>query len=169
VVLIIMTTDTLIAAAAALVGALIALAIYHFAAVRPAFARLNALIGVHDDLIGGGAGAADRLSRLDGGVVQMGGLLERLAGRVSELEALAQVDISRVGFVRYNAYDDTGSEQSYALALLNRAGNGVVLTSLYSRADTRTFAKSVTGFSPTANASEEEIRAIELARTSTNA
>jgi hypothetical protein len=164
-----MPTETLIAAAAALVGALIALAIYHAASVRPALATLSTLTRVHDELIGGGAGAAERLSGLDAGVAKQESMLERVAGRVSELETLAQVDVSRVGFVRYNAFDDTGSEQSYALALLNRAGDGVVLTSLYSRADTRTFAKAVTGFKPVANASEEEVRAIERARNASSA
>ncbi len=163
-----MTTDTLIAAAAALVGALIALGIYHAVFVKPALARLSSLTRVHDELIGGGAGAADRLSELASSLSQQEGLLKRVTDRVSELEGQAQIDVSRIGFVRYNAYDDTGSEQSYALALLNRAGNGVVLTSLYSRSDTRTFAKAVAGFKPAANASEEELRAIERARTASN-
>ena len=164
-----MTTDTLLAAAAAFVGAFIALTIYHFTAVRPALERLSALTQAHDELIGGGASASDRLAGLEAGGKEQEGLLERVAGRVSELEGLAQMDISRMGFVRYNAYDDTGSEQSYALALLNRTGDGVVLTSLYSRTDTRTFAKAVAGFKPTANASEEEVRAIERARNQSNA
>lgn len=164
-----MTTDTLIAAGAAFVGALVALVVYHLAIVRPKIARLSALTGVHDELIGGGASAADRLAALDGSVRGQLALLERVAAQVSELEALAKIDVSRLGFVRYNAYDDTGSEQSYALALLNRSGDGVVLTSLYSRADTRTFAKAVSAFKPAANASEEELRAIERARNETPA
>jgi hypothetical protein len=164
-----MTTDTLIAAAAALVGALLALTIYHAAYVRPTLSRLAQLANVHDGLIGGGAGAAARLSQLDSGVAEQDGLLKRVADRVSEIEARTQLDVSRLGFVRYNAFDDTGSEQSYALALLNRAGDGVVLTSLYSRNDTRTFAKAVNGFKPAAQASEEEVRAIERARNESNA
>lgn len=164
-----MTTDTLLAAAAAFAGALIALAVYHVTVVRPKIARLTALTGVHDELIGGGASAADRLASLDASVREQVGLLERVTGRVSELEALAAIDVSRMGFVRYNAFDDTGSEQSYALALLNRSGDGVVLTSLYSRTDTRTFAKAVTAYKPAANASEEELRAIERARNASQA
>jgi hypothetical protein len=56
---------TVIAAIAAFAGAVIALAIYHVAVVRPAFDRLASLVGTHDDLIGGGAGASSRLDRLD--------------------------------------------------------------------------------------------------------
>jgi hypothetical protein len=92
--------------------------------------------------------------------------LKRVAQQVSELEALARTDVSRVGFVRYDAFEDTGSELSYALALLNREGDGVVISSIYSRTDTRTYGKAVNRYKPAVNASGEELRAIELARSS---
>jgi hypothetical protein len=161
-----MQTSLLITALAVLIAALIALVVYHTAAVKPSFARLRALLETHDQLIGGGAvGASQRLDRLDAALAEMGSVLGRAEGRVSELEALSRIDVSRVGFVRYDAYDDTGPELSYALALLNREGDGVVISSIYSRADTRTFGKAVQGFKPAVNASEEELRAIERART----
>ncbi|HET9030785.1 MAG TPA: DUF4446 family protein [Candidatus Aquilonibacter sp.] len=159
-----MLTSLLIASAAAFVAALIALAIYHAVAVKPALTQLRTLTATHDDLIGGGAGASARLDRLDAQVAEQGSALGRVTGRVSELEALARTDLSRVGFVRYDAFEDTGSELSYALALLNREGDGVVISSIYSRTDTRTYGKAVTGYKPAVNASEEELRAIELAR-----
>src|SRR5262249_49479102 len=102
---------------------------------------------------------------LDAQLAEVGSALGRSEGRVSELEALSRTDISRVGFVRYDAFDDSGAELSYALALLNRDGDGVVISSIYSRADTRTFGKAVAGFKPTVNASDEELRAIDRART----
>jgi Protein of unknown function (DUF4446) len=159
-----MQTSLLIAALAAFFAALIALAVYHAAVVKPALAKLRALVGTHDQLIGGGAGASERLDRLDALLAEQGSTLGRVTGRVSELEGLARTDVSRVGFVRYNAFEDTGSDLSYALALLNREGDGVVISSIYSRTDTRTYGRAVTGFKPAVNASEEELRAIELAR-----
>jgi hypothetical protein len=142
------------AALAAFAGALVALAIYHFAWVRPPLARGRDLLEVHDGLISGGAGgAADRLAAL-----------ESLPGRVTTLEALVATDLSRCGFVRYDAFSDAESGLSYALALLNRRGDGVVLTSIYSRTDTRTYGKPVEGFTPTVQASAEELQAIERAR-----
>lgn len=152
------------AALAAFIAALAALWIYHLVVVRPALAGARALLETHDGLIGGGAGASARLDRLDAQLAEHGTSLGRVAGRLSELEALARTDISRVGFVRYDAFDERGAELSYALALLNREGDGVVLSSIYSRADARTFGKAVHGFKPAANASDEELRAIELAR-----
>ena len=164
-----MPQTTLIAAAGALAGALIALVLYHLMAVKPALARLSALLATHDGLIGGGSGdAAGRLGRLEAGQTAAQGALERVTGRTDELEGLARTDVSRIGFVRYDAFDDTGSNLSYALALLNREGDGVVLTSIYSRTDTRTYGKAVERFKPAANASEEELAAIEIARGTTS-
>jgi hypothetical protein len=60
-----------------------------------------------------------------------------------ELEALSQQSIQKVGVVRFNPFADTGGDQSFAVALLDAEGNGVVLSSLHGRADTRIFAKSV--------------------------
>jgi hypothetical protein len=154
-----------LAAAAALAGALIALAIYHFVAVAPALRRLAGLVATHDDVLGGVAGpASSRLADLEATLAGHGLHLGRADKRLDELDVLAHTDISRVGFVRYDAFDDTGSELSYALALLNREGTGVVLTSIYSRTDTRTYGKAVEAYRPLANASDEELRAIASAR-----
>ncbi len=161
-----MPNASLYAALAAFGGALAALLAYHFAAVRPGFAELRRRLAVQDELIGADAGsAAGRLARLEEGHAAHRSAVERVAGRLDELEGFATTDVSRVGFVRYDAFEDTGSDLSYALALLNREGDGVVLSSIYSRTDTRTYGKAVKNFKPAANASDEELRAIELART----
>jgi hypothetical protein len=153
------------AAAAAFVGALLALLIYHLAVTRPALAWIGRLLGLHDGLIAGGSGgAADRLGRVEEAQASTRAALERLSERIGALEASARTDLSRAGFVRYDAFTDAESGLSYALALLNRQGDGVVLTSIYSRADTRTFGKPVTAFKPTVHASAEELEAIERAR-----
>jgi len=164
-----MPNTTIYAALAAFLGALGALFIYHMAAVRPSLAELRRVAGEHEDLIGGGGGAAsERLARLESELASGQTVLERVSKRLDELEGLAASDVSCVGFVRYNAFEDTGSDLSYALALLNRAGDGVVINSIYSRADTRTYGQSVKSFKPAANVSEEELRAIELAKGSSS-
>ena len=161
-----MQTTQIVVGAAAFIAALLALAAYHTWWVRPELARLRAQFDLHDGLLAGGSGsAADRLAALAAAHESSAGALTRLTERTGRLEALAGTDVSRVGFVRYNALDDTGSDLSYALALLNRQGDGVVLSSIYSRTDTRTFGKAVAGFKPAATASQEELEAIERART----
>ncbi len=164
-----MPNTTIYAALAAFLGALAALFIYHATAVRPSFRVLRRQLAEHEDLIGGSGGAAsERLGRLESGLATAQTTLERASGRLNELEALAGSDVSCVGFVRYNAFEDTGSDLSYTLALLNRAGDGVVINSIYSRTDTRTYGQSVKSFRPAGNASEEELRAIELAKASSS-
>ena len=146
-------------------GALVALAIYHAGVVRPALERTQALVDVHDELISGGAGrASERLAALENADASIRSTLESAQGRVAALEALSASDVSGCGFVRYDAFADAESGLSYALALLNRQGNGVVLTSIYSRTDTRTYGKPVEAFKPTIQASAEELEAIERAR-----
>lgn len=73
-------------------------------------------------------------------------------------------NISKVALQRYNPYDDTGGDQSFSLALLNGEGDGLVITSLHSRAGTRVFAKGVKkGFEDKVKFSREEKQVIENA------
>jgi Protein of unknown function (DUF4446) len=152
-------------AAGAILAVLAALAVYHFAVVRPALRRNRYVLELHDNLLSGGSGgAAERLGALEDGRERLAVEARRLSERIAALEALAVTDLSRAGFVRYDAFAGSGAGLSYALALLNRQGDGVVLTSIYSRDDTRTFGKPVAGFKPTVQASTEELEAIERAR-----
>ncbi|HTX58826.1 MAG TPA: hypothetical protein VMH02_04045, partial [Verrucomicrobiae bacterium] len=66
-------------AAAALAVALLALVVYHLAAVRPALARLGKLAAVHDGMLAGGSGgAADRLAELEAAAAAATAELERV-------------------------------------------------------------------------------------------
>lgn len=153
------------AAAAAFVGALIVLVLYHALVVRRELAGARGALAVHDEILGGGAGAAsERLAALETRLGDLRSEQGRVASRLGELDGLARTDLSQVGFVRYDAFDDTGSDLSYAIALLNREGDGVVLSSIYSREDTRTFGKAVEKFQPRVHASDEELLAIARAR-----
>ena len=154
------------AAAGAFAGALLALAVYHAAVVRPGLAQIRRLLDVHDGMLAGGNGTASgRLDAVEAAEAADRTAIDRVAQRVAELETSAATDLSRAGFIRYDAFAGAGAGLSYALALLNRQGDGVVLTSIYSREDTRTFGKPVAGYKPTVQASEEELAAIERART----
>ena len=71
--------------------------------------------------------------------------------------------IQKVGIVRYNAFKDTGSNLSFALALLDEDNNGVVLNGIYSREMSNIYAKPVQKGKATYTASEEELQAIKKA------
>jgi hypothetical protein len=96
---------------------------------------------------------------------------QRRAGkRSSRAGPTAEVRVSRgalqrVGVVRFNPYHDTGGDYSFAVALLDASGNGVVLTGLYHRDRCRVYAKPVGGWESTYELIDEERQAIAEART----
>ena len=83
--------------------------------------------------------------------------------RVNQLAKQLEGAIQRVGVVRYNPFEDTGSNQSFVLAMLDALGDGFVLSSLHSRQATRMFLKPVTRGKADSAVSEEENEAIRLA------
>ena len=71
--------------------------------------------------------------------------------------------IQKVGIVRYNAFKDTGSDLSFALALLDENNNGVVLNGIYSREMSNIYAKPVENGKSKYTVSQEEEQAIQKA------
>ena len=71
--------------------------------------------------------------------------------------------IQKIGIVRYNAFKDTGSDLSFALAMLDENNNGVVLNGIYSREMSNIYAKPVENGKSKYTISEEEKQAIQMA------
>ncbi len=67
------------------------------------------------------------------------GLREELSSTRAELAGT----LRHVAVVRYDAFGDLGGRLSFSAALLDDAGDGLVLTSIHSRSDSRTYAKGV--------------------------
>jgi hypothetical protein len=76
--------------------------------------------------------------------------------------------VQQVGLVRYQAYHDVGGDHSFALALLDSAGSGVVVNSLYHRDRCRVYAKPVRDWRSGITLTDEEKEAIERAREGTD-
>ena len=96
--------------------------------------------------------------------------IEQLTGRVDalnalerELEASSRLALRNVGIVRFNPFQDSGGDQSFAIALLDQGGTGLVVSSLHGRTETRIFAKQVTTGSSKYALSDEEQQAIRAA------
>ncbi|HPZ22965.1 MAG TPA: DUF4446 family protein [Bacillota bacterium] len=64
---------------------------------------------------------------------------------------------------RYNAFEKTGSDLSFSLALLNDMKDGFVLTGIFGREDTRVYAKPINAGQSLYHLSEEEELAIKKA------
>jgi hypothetical protein len=97
-------------------------------------------------------------------VVRLGTDVRELSTRTTRIEADARHAVARVGLVRFNPFEDTGGDQSFALALLDNDLDGIVVSSLHARGITRMYAKSISGGRPEATLSDEEAEAVAMAR-----
>ena len=89
--------------------------------------------------------------------------VDDLAARSAMLELVQRKAVQRVGLVRFNPFEDTGGNQSFALALLDQHGDGLVMSSLHARAGTRVYGKAIAKGRSEAALSEEEAEALKLA------
>jgi hypothetical protein len=78
-------------------------------------------------------------------------------------EAMIEGAVLRVGVVRYDAFEDVGGRLSFSCAMLDDHGNGVVMTSINGRQDTRVYAKPIVDGRSQYNLSIEEEEAIRQA------
>ncbi|MBA2464244.1 MAG: DUF4446 family protein [Nocardioidaceae bacterium] len=91
--------------------------------------------------------------------------VQGLRGEVQALRTEVSDALRHLAVVRYDAFGDMGGHLSWSLALLDDAGNGVVLTSIHGRSDARTYAKNVSGWVCDQQLSPEEEETIKFART----
>ncbi|MFL5776487.1 MAG: DUF4446 family protein [Chloroflexota bacterium] len=89
--------------------------------------------------------------------------LDELSARSAMLESNGRQALQRVGLVRFNPFEETGGNQSFALAMTDAGGDGFVISSLHARAGTRLYAKAVQAGRSDAALSAEEAEALRLA------
>lgn len=89
---------------------------------------------------------------------------EELKKEFKKISEQNRACIQKVGIVRYNPFSDTGSDQSFSIALLDGDNNGIVITSLYSRDGNRVYAKPLENSASEYSLSSEEKEAIKKAQ-----
>lgn len=94
----------------------------------------------------------------------VGAELRKLGKQLEVTRAEVRETLQHLAIVRYDAFGDTGGKLSWSLALLDDKGDGVVLTSINSRADARTYAKEIRSFASESKLSPEEEEALETLR-----
>jgi Protein of unknown function (DUF4446) len=126
---------------------------------------LHRATAAYRSLVRGQAGGS--LEEVLGGHI---GQVHEVSSRVADLTTLydylelrSRGSLQHIGLVRFNPFPDTGSDQSFALALLDDSRDGVVLSSLHGRTSTRIFAKPVEAGGSTHALSDEESQAIRIA------
>ena len=90
--------------------------------------------------------------------------LRRLSKELEEARTELRDTLQHLAVVRYDAYGEMSGRLSWSMALLDDNGDGVVLTSINSRNDARSYAKEVKAFESDAKLSPEEEEAIDTLR-----
>lgn len=105
---------------------------------------------------------------------------QMMLGRIREIEELKQAvadlqakhqslsydslnHLQRMGLIRFNAFDNTGSDLSFALAMTDAARNGFVLSGIYGREESRVYAKPIVDGESTYMLTKEEKQALQAA------
>jgi Na+-transporting methylmalonyl-CoA/oxaloacetate decarboxylase gamma subunit len=88
---------------------------------------------------------------------------EKLAESYKELDNRIKGCTQKTSIVRYRAFDDVGSDLSFSIALLDDNNNGVVLTGIYGRNESTTYAKPIDKGISRYDLSEEEQQVLKEA------
>lgn len=88
---------------------------------------------------------------------------DELDAHAMSLDTQAGRSVQGVALVRFNTFEDTGGNQSFALALVDPAGNGAIINSLHARNQTRLYGRAVRAGVADGVLSAEETEALGLA------
>lgn len=84
--------------------------------------------------------------------------------KINEIERTLIQCIQKVGIVRFNAFDNVGSDLSFSIALLDNTDSGVVISGIYARDSSSTYSKPISSGKSKYTLSAEEIQAIDIAK-----
>ena len=87
--------------------------------------------------------------------------LEELGPRFKLVEEISKISIQKVGFLRFNPFQDTGGDNSFVLAMLDQKNDGVLLSSLYTRGGVRIYGKQIKNGQSKHQLSEEEKKVMD--------
>lgn len=118
------------------------------------------------DLLSQGAQGKNFVEIVNDNIAQTQGLLEEvkeLSDRYGHVLRRMAGAVQHVGVVRYDAFRDLGGLLSFSVACLDDRGNGLIMSSIYGRTESRTYAKPIVELSSNYELSPEEREAIRLA------
>lgn len=90
--------------------------------------------------------------------------IDQISKDISKIDNLNKLNFQKMALIRFNPFEDTGGDQSFALAILDGENNGIVISSLHSRTSTRIYAKQISnGLALSHQFSKEEKEVVEKA------
>ncbi len=99
----------------------------------------------------------DEIKRMNGAQITTDSLIKDINKRL-------KTSLTGVGIVRFNPFAHSGGNQSFAIAMLNEHGSGVIISTLYGREKTSIFAKPISKYKSEFELTKEESEALEKAR-----
>lgn len=107
-----------------------------------------------------GASLEDAITALVQSVKETDKVNEAIQQHLIKMEERLQKSLQRVQTVRFNPFPDQGGNHSFALGLLDERGDGVVISTLYSREKTSVYAKPIKNRASEFELTKEEHQAI---------
>ena len=89
--------------------------------------------------------------------------LNQVQNRLDDVTSKVSSSKRYCGVVRYDAFSDVGGMQSFALALYDETGHGIVFSTIVGRSDSRVYCKEIVAGKADTDLSAEETEAIKLA------
>lgn len=127
--------------------------------------RTKKLVKKYNKLVNGisGIDIEELLKNINKDINDMNLDINKIEKNINEIETKLSFAIRRVGFIRYNAFDDMGSQLSFSIALLDDFKNGFVYTSIYGRENTVSYGKPIKNGTSNIPLSAEEMIVIDRA------
>ena len=88
---------------------------------------------------------------------------QEIKRNIEDIRALLQQAITKVAVVRFRAFEEMGSDLSYAVAMLDSDNNGVIMSSIFGREDSRSYVKPITAGKSSYPMTDEEEDALKQA------
>ena len=134
------------------------LAVFALALAVVVVLQVGRLRRAYDRLVQGEEGGS--FTEVMAGTTALGGEVQRLRNDLGGVRTDLAAALRHLAVVRYDAFGDMGGRLSFSVALLDDSGDGLVLSSINSRTETRTYAKGVQGGRSEHDLSPEEEQAI---------
>jgi hypothetical protein len=106
----------------------------------------------------------DIIIMLENEITELNKARDNIEKDIAVINAKLKKSIRGLETIRFNPFSDQGSNQSFAIGMLNEEGDGLVISSLYSRERMSVFAKPVKNGKSEYELSVEEKEALEKAK-----
>jgi Protein of unknown function (DUF4446) len=100
-----------------------------------------------------------------GEIARLQGDVEGLRTQLARTAADVEQSLRHVAVVRYDAFGDMGGRLSFSAAIIDDRGDGLVISSIHARSESRTYAKAVVEGDSEVTLTPEEQQVLAAART----